>query len=84
LFNKKFSIGIVTSIEYDPNRTANIASVYDNTTRSYFYILASINLINEILMESSLTQIWTSLLIFFTKVSGSNPQLLTKQNVKFL
>jgi large subunit ribosomal protein L2 len=34
----------VASIEYDPNRTANIASIYDISTKKYFYILAPINL----------------------------------------
>ena len=43
-FRTKDSVGIVTSIEYDPNRTANIASVYDISTKQYFYILAPINL----------------------------------------
>lgn len=34
------STGIVISIEYDPNRNANIASVFDLTTNSFYYILA--------------------------------------------
>jgi len=34
------STGIVTSIEYDPNRTANIASIYDFTKNNFFYMLA--------------------------------------------
>ena len=38
------SISIVTSIEYDPNRTGNIASVYDFNTKKYSYILAPKNL----------------------------------------
>ena len=38
--NEKNSIGIVTSIEYDPNRTGHIASIYDFINRKYFYILA--------------------------------------------
>lgn len=41
---KKNSIGIVTSIEYDPNRTGNIASVYDVKIKKYSYILAPKNL----------------------------------------
>ena len=32
--------GIITSIEYDPNRTCNIASVYDKTSKKFKYILA--------------------------------------------
>jgi large subunit ribosomal protein L2 len=43
-FRTKDSTGIVTSIEYDPNRTANIASVFDIFKKYYFYILAPINL----------------------------------------
>jgi large subunit ribosomal protein L2 len=36
----KSSIGIVCSIEYDPNRNALIASVYDRNRNSFFYIIA--------------------------------------------
>lgn len=43
-FRTQESVGIVTSIEYDPNRTANIASVYDILTKQYFYMLAPIKL----------------------------------------
>jgi len=38
------SIGIVTSIEYDPYRTAFIASVYNLLNMTYFYIIAPKNL----------------------------------------
>jgi len=38
------STGIVCSIEYDPNRTANIASIYDLSKNFFFYMLAPINL----------------------------------------
>jgi len=38
------SIGIVTSIEYDPYRTAFIASVYDFLNLTCFYIIAPKNL----------------------------------------
>jgi|TARA_B100001142_G_C14273131_1_gene631695 large subunit ribosomal protein L2 len=41
---KKDSIGIVASIEYDPNRNANIASIYSFVTYEYSYILAPKNL----------------------------------------
>lgn len=34
------SVGIVTSIEYDPNRNASIASIYNITKNNFFYILA--------------------------------------------
>lgn len=44
-FTRKDNIaGIVTSIEYDPNRTANIASVYDISTKKYSYIISPKNL----------------------------------------
>lgn len=38
------SLGIVITIEYDPNRTANIASVYNILENNYYYILAPKNL----------------------------------------
>lgn len=38
------STGIICSIEYDPNRNANIASVYDFNSNQFFYILAPKNL----------------------------------------
>jgi large subunit ribosomal protein L2 len=37
-------IGIVCSIEYDPNRNSHIASIYDTTLKKFFYILAPKNL----------------------------------------
>lgn len=40
-FNRKNqSIGIATSIEYDPNRNAHIASIYDISSNDFFYILS--------------------------------------------
>lgn len=36
--------GIVCSIEYDPNRNSNIASIYNLTLNNFFYILAPKNL----------------------------------------
>ena len=38
------STGIVINIEYDPNRNANIASIYKLFTNNFFYILAPKNL----------------------------------------
>lgn len=43
-FRTQKSTGIVTSIEYDPNRNANVASVFDISKKYYFYVLAPINL----------------------------------------
>ena len=37
---KNKSTGIIISIEYDPNRNSNIASVYDFIENNFFYILA--------------------------------------------
>merc|ERR1712160_7016 len=37
------STGIVVTLEYDPYRSSNIASVYDFFKKSYHYILAPIN-----------------------------------------
>jgi large subunit ribosomal protein L2 len=36
--------GIVCSIEYDPNRNSNIASIYNSTFNHFFYILSPKNL----------------------------------------
>lgn len=38
------STGIICSIEYDPNRSANIASVYNFSEKKFFYMIAPINL----------------------------------------
>lgn len=38
------STGIITSVEYDPNRTANIASVFDFLNKNYYYIISAKNL----------------------------------------
>jgi large subunit ribosomal protein L2 len=44
-FNRKSeSIGITCGIEYDPNRNANIASIYNAVGNKFFYILAPKNL----------------------------------------
>lgn len=49
---KTKSIGIVVSIEYDPNRNTNIASVFDFTKNSFFYMLAPKNLDTGNIVES--------------------------------
>lgn len=38
------SIGIVIGLEYDPYRSANIASIYNYSTKDFFYIIAPKNL----------------------------------------
>ena len=54
-FNRKFeSIGITCGIEYDPNRNANIASIYNFTLDTFFYIIAPKNLkIGDIIKSGS-------------------------------
>jgi len=45
LFKRDFdSTGTVLEIEYDPNRNANIASIYDENLNYYYYIIAPKNL----------------------------------------
>lgn len=50
----KTSIGITIGIEYDPNRNANIASIYEILKKDFFYILAPKNLkIGDIVKSGS-------------------------------
>lgn len=45
LLNRTFDFtGIVCSLEHDPNRSAYLASIYDNVTNQFFYIIAPQNL----------------------------------------
>lgn len=46
------SKGIVCSIEYDPNRNSNIASIYNIYQKTFFYILAPKNLSVGDIVES--------------------------------
>ncbi len=44
-FHRKISsVGITCRVEYDPNRNANIASIFDYLKKDFFYILAPKNL----------------------------------------
>lgn len=43
-YRTQTSVGITTSLEYDPNRNSNIASIYDLSKNNFFYILAPKNL----------------------------------------
>ena len=43
-FRVRSATGIVCSIEYDPNRNSNIASIFDISTHHFSYILAPKNL----------------------------------------
>lgn len=54
-FNRTYySKGIVCSIEYDPNRNANIASVYDFKNNAFFYIISPKNLLIGDIVESGI------------------------------
>lgn len=46
------SIGVVLSIEYDPNRNSNIAAVYDGFLNEYYYIIAPKNLLMGDIVKS--------------------------------
>nr|YP_010516741.1 ribosomal protein L2 [Haslea karadagensis]UXN44284.1 ribosomal protein L2 [Haslea karadagensis] len=48
------STGIITSIEYDPNRNTNIASVYEFLKNNFFYILAPKNLTIGTIVQSGI------------------------------
>ena len=53
-YRTKNSIGITIGLEYDPNRNANIASIYDLTKKDFYYILAPKNLeIGDIVKSGS-------------------------------
>ena len=52
----KIFTGIVCSIEYDPNRNANIAAIYNYFNNSFFYVIAAKNLkIGDIVKSNSFT-----------------------------
>nr|YP_009688008.1 ribosomal protein L2 [Haslea nusantara]QDX17591.1 ribosomal protein L2 [Haslea nusantara] len=51
-FRNYESTGIITSIEYDPNRNTDIASVYDFLKNEFFYILAPRNLTVGTIVQS--------------------------------
>ena len=51
----KTSTGIISSIEYDPNRNSNIASVYDFLNKTFFYVLAPKNLKTGDILKTSHT-----------------------------
>jgi len=51
---KTESTGIIYGIEYDPNRNARIASVFDLWTKKFFYIIAPKNLKSGDIVKSGL------------------------------
>ena len=63
------SIGIVISIEYDPYRTAFIASIYDFLNSNYFYIIAPKNLnIGDIIKSGINAEVKTGHTLTLTKI----------------
>ena len=63
------SIGIITSLEYDPNRTAFIASVYDILKKNYIYILALSNLkIGDIIQSGNNTLVKLGHTLYFKDI----------------
>ena len=54
-FCRKDLSGIVTSLEYDPKRTAYIASIYSFDTNCYTYIIAPNNLVIGDIIQSGAT-----------------------------
>lgn len=55
-FKYPFLKGFVESIEYDPNRKANIARIYDQKTNKHYYILAPQGLLTGHFIKSHLIQ----------------------------
>lgn len=54
-YRRNNDIGIICSIEYDPNRNANIASVYSFTQSTFFYIIAPKNIKTGDIVKSGST-----------------------------
>jgi large subunit ribosomal protein L2 len=79
------SIGIVTTLEYDPYRTAFIASVYDFLNQKYFYMIAPKNLnIGDIIKSGFNAEIKVghSLALMKIPVGGFIHNISLKENRK--
>ena len=79
------SIGIVTTIEYDPYRTAYIASVFDFLNLKYFYIIAPKNLTIGNIVKSGLiadTKVGHSLTLMKIPVGSFIHNISLKKNKK--
>lgn len=79
------SIGIVTSLEYDPFRTAFIASVYDFLNYKYFYMIAPKHLtIGDIIKSGSNAEvkIGHSLPLLKIPIGGIIHNISMKENEK--
>ena len=85
-FNRtKNSIGIITTIEYDPNRSSNIASVFDFLNNTYYYILAPMNIkIGDIIKSGNNANIFNgnSLPISMIPIGSIVHNVSTKVNKK--
>ena len=82
------TIGIVISLEYDPNRNANIASVYDFIKHIFFYILSPNSLnVGDIVKSGLDAELYTgNSLPFFRIPQGSflhNISVNSKAKAKF-
>jgi large subunit ribosomal protein L2 len=61
--------GIITSLEYDPNRTSFIASVYDIKKKNYSYILAPSNLtVGDIIQSGSNARVKLGHTLYFKDI----------------
>jgi len=79
------SVGIVTTIEYDPFRTAFIASVYDFLNFKYFYIIAPKNLNIGNIVKSGISadiKVGHSLTLIKIPVGGFIHNISLKENKK--
>lgn len=81
----KDSIGIVASLEYDPCRTAFIASVYDFSNQKYFYIIAPKNLSIGDIVKSGFNaeiKVGHSLALMQIPIGGFIHNISLKENKK--
>jgi large subunit ribosomal protein L2 len=84
------SIGIAISIEYDPNRNANIASIFDFMSGNFFYIISPEELEKGDIIKSGLnielslgnslplSKIPEGSLIYNVSIKKYNPSILTR------
>ena len=81
----KDSIGIVASLEYDPCRTAFIASVYDYLNQKYFYMIAPKNLSIGDIVKSGFNaeiKVGHSLALMKIPIGGFIHNISLKENKK--
>lgn len=83
-YNTKFLEGIVESIEYDPNRTANIARIYSSKNEKHFYVIAPNKLKKGDYISSTLLNNNTTLKIGYSYALNELPIGSFVYNIKFL